>query len=480
MAGLFGVLTVANRGLLVTQRGIGVTSHNISNVNTPGFSRQRQTLEAVPGILDPNGSPGLGVEQVSVMRISDAFVNQQLVAERSGVGSLETQSAALASVEAIVNEQGGAGLAGAIDGLYNAFSDLASSTTPGQGAEREALRGAARSVVDTLHRYDRELRELQASSDQAIGSHLNQVNALAGRIASLNQAIAGQEATTPSTDLRDQRDVALRELADLVDVQHFEQEDGSLVVLVGNGMPLVQGATTGSLRELADPSNAFNPTYSRIGFDDGTQVVDITDEIGGGRIGGHLAVRDSIVPAAIRAIDTIAFNLSEQTNSVHAAGQGLDGASHEFFAPLVAVEDAARSIAIDADILASTDAIAAGLAADPGDNRNALALADLRTTATPLALPGDVLGAPSGPTRTILDHTSAVVADIGQQTRVVNEARAQQAQTLRVIENRRDEISGVSLDEEMSHLIRLEAAFQANARVVASVDRMLEELVSLL
>ena len=472
--GLFGVLGVANRGLLINQRGIAVTSHNIANVDTPGYSRQRQVVESVRGLTNPNGSPGLGVEQVSIQRISDRFVQDQLIREHASAGSLDVQRSALAQIESVVNEQGAGGLTGALDAFYAAISDLASATTPGQAAERESLRAAATGLIETFHRYDSQLRDIQRTSDRSVQPLLDQANQLADRIADLNTAITGKEAVTPATDLRDQRDAALRELADLVNIQHFEQDDGSVVVLVAGGLRVNQ------LTEVADPTNPFDPTFSRIAFDDGVTQTDITAQVGGGRIGGHLAIRDSVLPGAIRALDTVAYNLSEQINAVHNLGQGLNAAVGDFFAPLAAVEDAAANIALDAAIVTSTDAIAAGLSPNPGDNRNALALAALRDQPAPIFLPGDPPGPATGPTRTVPDHWSAIVADIGQQARVVAEADLQQQRTLRVVQDRRDEISGVSLDEEMGNLIRLEAAFQANARVVASVDEMLESLIGLL
>ncbi len=480
MGNLFGVLGVSGNGLLVQQRGIATTSHNVANVDTPGYSRQRLVVEAIPGQTRPEGAPGLGVESVGVLRISDALIQGQLLREQAGIGSLEAQRQALDQVEAVVNEQGASGLGGVLDAFYAALGDLASATSPGQPAEREALRGIAQNLVQTLKSYDAKLRGIQASANSALVSEVDQVNALTQEIATLNDAIVAQEAVTPATDLRDQRDRALRDLAQLVDVTTFEDGNGAAVVMIGGGISLVQGNTVTQLFAVQDPSHPFDPSFSLLTSSDPANPVDLSGVIGGGSIGGHLAVRDSILPAAIRSLDTIAYNLSEQVNAVHGAGQGLGGSVGNFFTAFAAVEDAAATIGLDPAIAASTDAIAAGLGADPGDNRNALALAALRDSAAALFLPGDPPGPATGPTRTLGDHLAAVVADIGQQARVVASAETQQRGTLQLVEDRRDELSGVSLDEEMANLIRLEAAFQANARVIANVDEMLDSLLSLL
>jgi flagellar hook-associated protein 1 FlgK len=144
------------------------------------------------------------------------------------------------------------------------------------------------------------------------------------------------------------------------------------------------------------------------------------------------------------------------------------------------VEDAARTLALDADLVASTDAIAAGQTADPGDNRNALDLAALRTAASAIYLPGDPPGPASGPTQTLLDYTGTVVNRVGQQTRSLEEASVQRARVLEELETRRQEVSGVSLDEEVVMLVQLQATFQANARVIATVQGLLDDVLSLL
>ncbi|MGI9591016.1 MAG: flagellar basal body rod C-terminal domain-containing protein, partial [Myxococcota bacterium] len=125
-------------------------------------------------------------------------------------------------------------------------------------------------------------------------------------------------------------------------------------------------------------------------------------------------------------------------------------------------------------------AIAAGLTAAPGDNQNALALASLRYTPSPLFLPGDPPGPPSGPPRTLLEHAAAVVTDVGQQARTLDASRSQQLRIMENLETRRDEVSGVSIDEEVTRLIELQAAFQANARIVTVIDRLLADVIELI
>lgn len=479
MAGLFGVLDTASRGLTVAQQGIQTTSNNISNVNTPGYSRQRQRVEASLPVLNPNGNIGTGAEQKSVDRIVDSFIQTQIVKQNASAGSTDVQAGALGRIEETFNEQQGVGIGGTLSKLYDAFSELAAAPQPGAPVQREGLRAAAQTTLDILHSADAQIRSLRSSAQQSIDSIIPEINALTTRIADLNREITKVAGTSTPNELFDQRDQAIRELSQKIEINTFKDGNSEVVVLP-SGMPLVEGVNSNDLIAVADPSNPFDAPATRIGFPNGSSTVDVTNDIGGGELGGLLRVRDSILPSAIRSLDTIAYNLVASVNAVHSGGVGLDGTVGNFFNTLPGVEDAARDIALDANILGSPDAIAAGLSAAPADNRNAAALAAMRDVSSAIFVPGDPPGPATGPARSLLTLTANIVADIGQQTATMQNTQTQDARVSEILENRRDEVSGVSLDEEVTHLVQLQAAFQANARVMQTVDRLLETLLSVI
>ena len=306
-----------------------------------------------------------------------------------------------------------------------------------------------------------------------------EINRLTAQIADLNQQILEAPGISPANELEDRRDEAIRLLSEKIDINTFRDGSSEMVVLT-TGMPLVEGAIANELVPIQDTGNPFDSTFTRVGFQGGGSTIDVTDEIGGGELGGLLRVRDDLLPAAIRSLDTIAYNLVASVNTVHNAGTGLDGSVGDFFAALPQVEDAARDIAIDPNVLADTDSIAAGSTSAAGDNRNAVALAALRDAAAPLFVPGDPPGPATGPSRSVLAHTASVVADVGQQAATLQATRDRDLRVSEVLENRRDEISGVSLDEEVTALVQLEAAYQANARVMQTVDRLLESIMEII
>lgn len=479
MAGLFGILGVAERGLAVAQQGIAVTSHNTANVETPGYTRQRQVLAAGDPIESRTGAVGTGVEQVTIERVADDLLLRQLAAEDARGAALEVEADALARIEAVWNEQAGDGIGARLAALFDGFDALASASAPGAPVERENLRAAAHALADALAAADADLRGLQREANRAVVDALDAVNALVREIAELNREIVRAEGFGPANDLRDRRDALVRDLSRQVEVSTFEQDDGALVVMVARGLALVDGTTARRLVAEPDPGHPFGPGFARVLFDDGHARSDVTADLGGGALGGWLSVRDGFAADAIRELDVLAYNTAAQVNAVHAGGVGLDGSVGDFFAMPAAVEDAAGALALAPAVAASADAIAAGFGPDAGDNRNALRLAALRGTAAPLYLPGDPPGPPSGPSRTLLEQVEVSVGRVGTEARSIATARSSQARVLDALQNRRDALSGVSLDEEMIRLIRLESAYQANARMIETIDRLLDSVVRL-
>ncbi len=479
MANLFGVLDTASRSLAVTSLGLRTAGHNIANVNTEGFTRQRQIVEATDPTYSSDGYIGTGAEQVGVERIRDVLVQRQLMRQGGISASTDAQAEMIARIEATFNEQNAPGLVSALGNFYDSLEDLASATSPGASVERQGVSSTGQGLVDTLGALDADLRAQHREADAGIASTVAEVNQLSARIARLNQAITSAEVRAPANDLRDQLDLALRDLAEQIDVDTYLDAAGQTTVVLSNGLPLVEGSQSFALETAADASDPIRTGTLRV-IHPASGGADVTAEIGSGRLGGLLRARDTTIPAAIRSLDTLAYNLAVRMNEVHTTGVGLDGATHDFFAVLPGVEDAARDLALSADVAASTDAIAAGLTSAPSDNRVALALAELRSKPQALYLPGDAPASPSGPARTVIEHAAAITTDVGQQSQSLQIARDQSERVLETLQTRRDEVSGVSLDEEATRLIELQAAFQANARVVSLVDRLLDDVIGML
>jgi flagellar hook-associated protein 1 FlgK len=499
MAGLFDTLGTATRGLQVVQSGIATTGHNIANADTPGYTRQRSVIEASLPQMTNAGAIGTGVEQLSVERIFDRFVAERLVRETSRQATLDTEASIYRQLESVVTSQEGEGLAGDLTSFFDALDDLSNAIAPGQEAERTQLVAAGQSLVDSIHRYDTQLRELQRGADRGISGVLSEVNAISAEIASLNKKIAAAEATAPANDLRDQRDQLVLSLAEKVDIALVTDNQGMLSVRISGGLPLVDKDIAARLDAVVDPAdpNPFDPSFVQVHYTGAGSSFDATALLRGGELGGLIDARDGILGGAIRELDAFAYTVADRFNQVHRGGLGLvDGAAHDFFADLSgqpSVNDAARNFALSADIDPSQGGsirhIAAGATANPvtggpeaapGDTGWIEQLKNLRTATGANYLAGDVPGTPTGSPTSMVSSLGRWIGDIGQGARSAERSLAQQDSVLAAVRNRRDEVSGVSIDEEVAELVKLQASFQANAKVLSTITTMLDDLFAAL
>jgi flagellar hook-associated protein 1 FlgK len=500
MAGLFDTLGTAARGLKVVQSGIATTGHNIANADTPGYTRQRSILEASLPQMTNAGAIGTGVEQISVERILDRFVAERMVRETSRQATLDTKASVYRQLESVVTSQEGEGLAGDLTSFFDALDDLSNAIAPGQEAERAQLVAAGQSLVDSIGRYDSQLRELQRGADRGISGILSEVNAISAEIASLNQKIAVAEVTAPANDLRDQRDQLVLSLAEKVDIALVTDNQGMLSVRISGGLPLVDKDLAARLEAVVDPAdpNPFDPSFVQVHYDGAGSSFDATALLRGGELGGLIEARDSILGGAIRELDAFAYSVAESFNAVHRGGLGLvDGAAHDFFADLTgqpSVNDAARNFALSADIDPAQGGtirnIAAGAVANPVTGGPEAAAGDtawvrdqlkaLRTASVASYLAGDVPGTPTGTSTTLVSSLGRWIGDIGQGAQSAERSLAQQDSVLAAVRNRRDEVSGVSIDEEVAELVKLQASFQANAKVLSTITTMLDDLFAAL
>lgn len=490
MAGLFDALGAATRGLTTVQRGMATTGHNIANVNTPGYSRQRSVLVTGTPQPDPSGTIGSGVEQFTVERVVDQFVNTRLVTEASRQGGLEAESTLYRQIESIVNDQLTEGLSDELSNFFGSLDELSSALEPEQAVARGQVLTAAESLIDTVHRWDEQFRSLQRDADRGVLGLIPEINALASEIAELNGQIAEAETISPANDLRDRQEQLVLDLAERIEVRTLRADDGSISIRLANGLSLVDKREAGQLEAVVDPANPnpFDQTFAQVYYTGAGSSFDVTDRISGGELGALIGARDQVVAGAIADLDAIVYTLVDNFNQAHRAGVGLvDGGAYDFFEETTnpTIDGAARAFGLSADVDpaqgGTADNIAAGdrangIPALPSDNGNVEALKDVRTTRLTSYLAGDVPGTPTGSDASISANLINFVGAIGQRSRTADRALEQQNAIISTLQDRRDSISGVSIDEEVAELVKLQSNFQANARVVRTVTEMIQDL----
>jgi len=315
------MLSSATSGLLAFQRALDTTSHNISNVNTPGYSRQRVQLATREAQPFSNGWVGSGTDVKTVER----QLNQFLVDDSRGTSStLQRLTTYSSNASALSNLFGDfqTGINPSLQKFVNAFQDVANSPT--SIPARQVVLSQAQSLVDRLKSYDDRLTSIDKNINSSIAEEATTINSLGQNIADINQRITLERARTgqPPNDLLDQRDNLIDQLATHVKVSVVTQDDGSLIVSIGAGQSLVVGSTAATLTVAQDP---YDVTRNNIAFKGSGALVDITSRLTGGTLGGLLDARRDLLDTARNSVGRLSVALADVVNQQHRDGVDLNG-----------------------------------------------------------------------------------------------------------------------------------------------------------
>jgi flagellar hook-associated protein 1 len=462
--GILTTLSIASQSLKNQQVGIQTVGHNIANSATPGFSRQGVDLVTEYPSFQGGTFLGQGAKVAGVQRVVDQFLEAGLLTLNGDVGSAEGEQQALAAIQDIFPTSGG--IDAALGAFFGALSDLANN--PGGLPERVSVIGKANAVGESLGRTRESLTSVQHNLDDELSSVTSRVNILTGEIAKLNGQIRFSEVGgAKANDFRDQRQTSLQELVSLTGATVREEADGQVTV-ISNGLLLVSGERAATL-----DSTGFNAAgFHSVSFQspDGL-VFDATTLLKNGKIGALLDMRDNRVQGFIDRLDQVAATLVDTVNTQHALGFDLSGAAGgDFFTPVATTAGAAGIVQVNPAVVADPRLIAASSSAStiPGDNRNALALVNLRS-ATHAAL-GNL---------TIEDGFLALVGDIGTQVENAQAGLDFRQSLLSQTQARRESASGVNIDEEMTKMILFQRAFEASSLLVRTASDMYSTLIDM-
>lgn len=324
------LLSTGVSGLLAFQRALDTTSHNISNIGTDGYSRQRVLIGTRPAQAYGNGWVGQGANVQTTQRVYDEFVAQQT---RSTSSSLEHLDVYASNAERLDNMFGDSsnGLTATLQKFVNAFQSVANS--PASVPARQVLLSEANTLQQRLKFFDSRLDDIGNELNTRIKGEVSEVNSLAQGIARLNNEITAGIARTggqPPNDLLDQRDQLLDQLSQKISVNTVKQDGGTVNVFVGNGQPLVLG---GSVNQLATVQDPFDSSRLTVALQTPGGSVDISRNVSGGTLGGMLDFRSEQLDPARSALGRIAVALTDVVNTQHREGMDLTGAlGGDFFA----------------------------------------------------------------------------------------------------------------------------------------------------
>jgi flagellar hook-associated protein 1 len=469
MLGLFGTLNLGARSLQTQRQGVETAGQNLANVNNSAYARQRvqiQTSVALPSTIGPIGT---GANAVAIQQLRDAFVDRQITTESSVGGFLETRQRALQYAQAALGEQidtttsaaatgaslGASGLADDLSGLFNQFQSL--STAPTSMAERQALVAQAQNLASRFQDVNQKLGDLGTALNDSVTSDVGSANQLLSDIASLNDQIQAAEfGGGTANDLRDLRQQKIEGLAKLVNLDATPDASGAMNISV-SGTLLVSG------KDRLDTLQTYDVGGGQLLVRTATGATPLA--LTGGSIQGAVDARDGALADLRGSVNSLASLLIDDVNTAHAAGFSLTGSTGAAFF----TGSDASTIAVNSALVGNPALIqASGAAGAVGDNQVALALAQLANK--PQA---------SLNNQTLSQGYSQTVAAIGQALAETQTGLSDHQVLGSMLERQRESVSGVSIDEEMTNLVTFQKAFEASARLITTVDEMLDTVLNM-
>ena len=442
----FGALSVGLSGLQAHRRALDATGHNLANVNTPGYSRQRVDLSAVTNpatanIFARSNGVGTGVRAGTPYRLHDQFVEMRALQEHGADGALKQSQAVLGQIEMAINEPSDAGLASQINRFMAAWDDVANR--PDDLSARQQLDELGKTLADDFTRLDGSLAALAQNTGRQLEATVADINTAATAVADLNnRVLAAVNADMPAGDLMDQRDVMIRTLADLAGVTVRPQENGVVDVYVGT-TALVRGNRAESLRVDATSTPGVTAVvWDRLGV----------TAAAAGQLSALQGAVNSTIPGYRAQLTAVQLQLTSDVNTVHATGFDLSGTPGIPFFQM-----GPGGIAVNPVIANDPTKVAA--AASPTGLRDGSIAGQI----------ADLTGPGSG--------YNAMVLHLGIESRTVNRQVATQSLVTEQVDSAREATSGVNIDEEMTNLIAIQHAYDASARFITAVDSMLETLI---
>lgn len=479
MLGLIGSLRMGTRSLAAQRQGVEVAGHNLANVNNTAYARQRVSIQSTAsgdGFTQPVGT---GSEVAAIRQIRDQILDGQVVTEGGVTGSLESQQRALKLAQSLLGQSidrgnsgasgasaadgvgGGQQLAAGLTDFFNAFASLAAQ--PASIPEREITLRKAVALAAQFPALDQRLSGLSDQLDESLDADLASANALLSDIARLNGQISRTEVVSGGTanDLRDQRQAKLESLSGLVGFDAVEASDGSVAILVG-GEPMVVADTRAK-------------TFEGFTAPDGRRLIRASGTAGplvvtSGRVHGTIDARDGALKDLRDGIDELAAALIDEVNAIHTTGLALDGTTgRAFFLGSSAADIRVNQVLLDdPTTLQAAGAPPSGGSFARGDNRTALALSKLGNEAI-ADLGGQTFGG----------AYNRAVGRLGGELSSVNQRLADQKVVSDLLKGQRDSVIGVSIDEEMTDLTRFQRGYQASAKLITTIDEMLETTLGL-
>jgi flagellar hook-associated protein 1 len=498
MGSTFQGLEIARSALFAQQTALYTTSNNIANANTDGYTRQRVNFEQISpypaaGRNRPQvvGQQGTGVEASSIERIRNTYLDAQYRSQTGTASYWSTKADALSRMEGVINEPSDTGLSAVMDEFWSSLQDL--SATPEESGARSVALQKGQAVAESFNYISNSLSNVRTDlKDQMDNVSVKSINSYMNQINELNKQIADMEPHgMVSNDLYDKRDVLIDELSTMVNIKVDYEKSGGLAPQAAQGIARItlvdeQGAAQAVL---VDPeTKTFQELSVQYGEDEnGMQAVEsvtfgdtkiaVEDFTSKGELKGLIDsygyLEDGSVkgtyPEMMQNLDKMAFSFASAMNEVQQAGYTKAGevSGIDFFDAGDAEYGAAANISLSDAIDGNPDLIAASADGTSGNGENAKKLSEAMRT------PMDGLGNTS-----VSSFYEGMIGTLGVSAQEANRQAANSISLVDQADMQRQSVSSVSLDEEMTNMIKFQHAYNAAARSMTAVDEMLDTIIN--
>ncbi len=495
MVSLNNSLFTGLSGVRSAQVGLNVTGNNIANVNTPGYARQRPDIIPKGVQYSQNLTYGLGSDVNRIEAMRESLAEKAVTHYEASNSYYDHLSAGLQDLEGLMPEDENVGIRKALGEFFQGME--AATIRPTDTGVRRELLTLAEQLTDEINARDADLANEELRLNQEIDDLVSRVNDLTATIADINRKISS--VSKPAEDLIDQRKNAIDELSQLVGVETFQLPNNQVQVNIqGSNQILIGREIRNTLSTQVDP---LNNGYYDVNINVGGISTTITSTIQTGEMGAKLQLRDQEISAIRQDLDTLAAGLIIQFNTIHQTGTDLNGNTNlRLFDPdnatvlgatAIGTIDPARYQGVAGTISLSTDLVDPlnpGAGFDPtrlalsatgavGDNGTGLALANLRDNQN--VIDQDLDGDPTNdPTVGYEKFYGGVLTELGRRVKTEYDQALTHEELLNQANIRREEASGVNLDEEAVNLTQYQRAFEASSRFINVVNQLTGEILA--
>lgn len=475
----FGGLYIPITGLRVSKESLNTVSHNISNANNANYVRQSVIHATNPytTVGVSNLQVGTGVNIAEIRQIRDQFLDFKYRKEVTIYGYHYAKAQILEDVEAVFNEITSSGLQSVMDEFWNNWNELYKE--PESLTIRGLVHEASVAFVDTVNHISTQLANIRINLNNEILTKVEEVNNILESIGKLNSKIKlveGENSKIKANDYRDERNALLDRLAELLPVSTYENSFGEVIVHL-RGKELVSGTFVSTIDIKQDDFG-----LAHIYFYNTNDKIDLN---GLGELGGYIDARDKSVTEYMNRLDILVYTIATEINKLHQQGYDLLGENEKinFFVGIDDIQNAAAYIRVNPD-LANFNKIAVSKSGNIGDGDIAKAIYELRNqnlfirynSDKPFVIPDDNNGIKGEMNAD--DYYRDLILSLGMEREASRSIAENQDFLIKSIDEKRKSLSQVSLDEEMTDMLKFQHSYVANSRVINAIDEMIETIVT--